>query len=122
MHAVLALLQSGKSVKHLRLMERRLAWITRTGATALMLALIAGGAFWFQKVEAGRAVEASQKEQKLRQEAESERQRAVAAEKAERQLRQKAEAEERNSEAEGRLVQRVIEEKFRTAFGHENWL
>ena len=122
MHADLALLQSGKSVKHLRLMERRLAWITRTGATALMLALIAGGAFWFQKVEAGRALEASQKEQKLRQEAESERQRAVAAEKAERQLRQKAEAEERNSEAEGRLMQRFIEEIFRTASGHDTAL
>ncbi|MBI4325770.1 MAG: protein kinase [Chloroflexi bacterium] len=46
MHAELALLQSGKSVKRLRLLERRLSVAIKIGVAAVLLALLAGGGFY----------------------------------------------------------------------------
>jgi len=122
MHADVALLQSGKSVKHLRLMEHRMSLVTRVGALALVLALLGAGAFWYQKVQTRRALEISQNELKLRQAAERERLRAVTAEKAERDLRQRAEAEERKTATEGKLVMKFVEEVFRVASSSDSTL
>ncbi len=102
MHADLALLQSGKSVRRLRAMESRLAWVTRLGVTALVVTGIALGAFWYQKVQAQRAADISEKEFKLRQQAEAERQRAVAAETL-------AKTEASKSQQVARILQEMLE-------------
>jgi WD40 repeat protein len=52
LQADLALLQSGKSVRHLRTVERRLRVATRIGAGALLLAALAFGAFGFARRQA----------------------------------------------------------------------
>src|SRR5438445_8268131 len=82
MHADLLLLKTGKSVKHTRRLERRLTLVTRVGVVAAVSGALALAAFFYQKQQARRAFEVSRKEQRLRQEADTERQRAVAAEKA----------------------------------------
>src|SRR6266480_1534621 len=46
MHSELALLLGGKSLKHLHLVERRLAIATKTGIAATALALLIAGAFY----------------------------------------------------------------------------
>ena len=51
MHADLALLQSGKSVSRMRAVERRLKFVARAGAAVTGLALLAGGAFFYQQVQ-----------------------------------------------------------------------
>ena len=55
MHADLALLQAGKSVKRLRVIERRLAFITRFGLGAAALAVIAVAAYLGAVKQARRA-------------------------------------------------------------------
>ena len=49
MHADLALLQTGKSVKRLHALERRLALVTKLGVTFGALMVIAAGAYLFQR-------------------------------------------------------------------------
>jgi len=80
MHVDLALLQSGKSVRQTRRLERRLMLLTRVGITAVAAGALALGAFFYQQKQTRRALQISENEVKLRQQAESERQRAVAAE------------------------------------------
>ncbi|MBI4326407.1 MAG: protein kinase [Chloroflexi bacterium] len=46
MYADLLLLQAGKSVRHLRTVERRLTLLTRLALAALLLALFAGGSYY----------------------------------------------------------------------------
>src|SRR5262249_44401591 len=62
MHAELALLQSGRSVKHLHHVERRLQLARKIGAVALTLALVATAgvlmAMWRAPVESGLRAEA----------------------------------------------------------------
>jgi len=52
MHADLALLQSGKSVRHVRQLERRLERMKKYGLVAAALMLLAGGVTLFQKRQA----------------------------------------------------------------------
>jgi WD40 repeat protein len=52
LQADLALLQSGKSVRHLRTVERRLRLMTRVGILGLALAVLAGGGYGFAKRQA----------------------------------------------------------------------
>jgi hypothetical protein len=49
MQADLALLQSGRSVRHLRTVERRLKLTSRAGAVAILVATLAFGAYGFAK-------------------------------------------------------------------------
>lgn len=49
LHADLALLQSGRSVTRMRQVERRLRWVARAGALVTGVALVAGGAFLYQR-------------------------------------------------------------------------
>src|SRR5438445_2654027 len=79
MHADLLLLKTGKSVKHTRRLERRLALVTRIGAAAAIVGALAIAAFFYQKQQARRAFGISQEEMKLRQEADLQRQRAATA-------------------------------------------
>ncbi|MEI8150767.1 MAG: hypothetical protein WCG92_04130, partial [Hyphomicrobiales bacterium] len=51
MHADLALLQSGKSVARLRAVERRLKLVARAAAVVTVLGLLAGAAFFYQRVQ-----------------------------------------------------------------------
>ena len=51
MRADLELLQSGKSLARLRRAEVRLRLARRAGAAVTALALVAGGAFWFQAIQ-----------------------------------------------------------------------
>ena len=64
MHADLALLQTGKSVKRLRAIERRLAFITRVGLGAAAIAVVAVAAYFGAVKQARRAQRA---ESQLRQ-------------------------------------------------------
>jgi WD40 repeat protein len=65
----LVLLQAGKSLKRLRKVERRLAWLGKAALVAGGVAVLAAGAYWFQR-------EAFVREEHLRQLAEMERARA----------------------------------------------
>jgi serine/threonine protein kinase len=78
MHTDLLLLKTGKSVKHTRRLERRLALVTRIGIVAGFAGLLAVAAFLYQKVQARRALAISQKELRLRHEADTQRHRAEA--------------------------------------------
>src|SRR5438552_4939435 len=83
MHADLLLLKTGKSVKHTRGLERRLRVLTRIGITAAVLITLALGGFVYQKRQAQRALEISEQEVRLRQQAEDARaQEALQAQKA----------------------------------------
>lgn len=101
MHADLALLQSGKSVKRMRVIERRLAQATRTGLAAAALFLIAMGAYLFTQHQARVARENFQM-------AERERARAVRAEQdAEEKLRDALLAQAHTVRRSGQAGQRV---------------
>jgi serine/threonine protein kinase len=58
MLADLALLQSGRSVRHARALERRLETAKKLGRIAAVLALLAAGAYFFAQIEARRARQA----------------------------------------------------------------
>ncbi len=61
MRADLELLQGGKSVKRLRLLERRLALLTRSGIIAASLLVFVAGAYLFRAHEARTAVREAQR-------------------------------------------------------------
>jgi tetratricopeptide (TPR) repeat protein len=73
MHADLVLLQSGKSVRRLQGLERRLARVTRVGVMAALVAVLAVAAYAIAQNQARRARATSARESKLRQEAEAEK-------------------------------------------------
>lgn len=52
LHDDLALLRAGKSIQRLRLVERRLTWLSRAGLVAAVLLLIAGGLYWAARTQA----------------------------------------------------------------------
>ena len=60
MYADLLLLQAGKSVRHLRTVERRLAFLTRLGLAALLLALLSAGSYYLADRELKKQAEIRQ--------------------------------------------------------------
>jgi WD40 repeat protein len=71
MHADLALLHSGRSVKRKRVIEQRLAWMTKAGAIAATLALLASGAYVFQRHQTAEIERLAQQEALQRHRAET---------------------------------------------------
>jgi WD40 repeat protein len=80
MHADLALLQSGRSVRQMRAMERRIARLKITGALGTTLLLLALGIAWFASYRAQVEAENRANEIRLRNEAQRSLARAEAAE------------------------------------------
>ena len=80
MYVDLVRLQSGKSVRQARRLQRRLALLARGGIVAAAVSLVAIGAFLYQREQTRRTLAVSEKEARLRQSAESESQRAARAE------------------------------------------
>src|SRR5262245_33405883 len=83
MHADLAYLQGGRSVRRLHTVERRLALLTKAGIAAVLMAVLAVFAYFVQEARARRAEE-------RRRDAEHLRARAVQAEMEARQAAQEA--------------------------------
>src|ERR1051326_1095215 len=100
MHADLLILKTGKSVRNTRRLEKRLVLLTRIGAAAAVVAALALAAFFYQKDLARRAFEVMQKEQRLREEADTERRRALAAEKAAAEKSRLAEGQRKRADEE----------------------
>jgi eukaryotic-like serine/threonine-protein kinase len=65
MHAELSLLQSGKSVRRARSIERRLAVLNRAGAVAALFGLVLAGAFFFQRHQTQTARRLAEENRKL---------------------------------------------------------
>ena len=67
MHADLALLQSGKSVARMRVVEHRLLFVARAGAVVTGIAVVAGLAFLYQHVQTREARQLARENQTLAQ-------------------------------------------------------
>jgi WD40 repeat protein/serine/threonine protein kinase len=65
LHADLALLQSGKSVSRMRLIERRLKFVARAGALVTAIAALAGAAFFYQQYQTRQARELAAENRRL---------------------------------------------------------
>jgi WD40 repeat protein len=99
--ADLALLQSGRSVKRLRIVERRLRQVTRLGAVTALIALLAAGAYLAAQLQANHS-------ERLRNAAEEQRRRAERAERdAKEKLRASYIAHARTLRASGRAGRRT---------------
>jgi WD40 repeat protein/serine/threonine protein kinase len=68
LHADLALLQSGKSVTRMRTVERRLQCVARAGALVTAVALLAGGAWFWQQRQTRDARELARQNRQLAEE------------------------------------------------------
>jgi WD40 repeat protein len=65
LHADLALIQSGKSVSRMRMVERRLKFVARAGALVTAVALLAGGAWIWQQRQTRQARELARQNRQL---------------------------------------------------------